>query len=479
MRTKTKIEWSEEQTAAHAVLRFLADSLGPPDDGIARIDFEQKPQLEFSGKLHPAHIGQLAVWESKARELVVLAGTRSGKTSLAPALGLREQQRKKHGDGLVVSPSYKLMDRAMIPAWKRAIRSDSKNPMGTYFDSKKCIVFNEIGCKELGVESFTVWFGHGDDPDSLESMDASWAICDESGQKRFKAASKEAIDRRVAQREGRIFHLTTPYEFNWLKYDIVDKAGRVTTASEEGLQILEYPDRDPLIEVFSFESRLNPTFPMDEWERQLAKLPPWRFNMMYRGQFTRPAGAVLENFDENMHEVPAYRPSNDWFRVQGTDFGDANTAAVHLARLPGTDKWLAYGEYHQGHVPEEQHVATWELQGRQLAVGGAPSEDEWRNKFANKGFPIQRPPLQDRMVGYHIINSMFAENRLFISRNCPRLLKEVKEISYELGETGEPNPLKIEDERKYHLVASLRYACVAADGLSGGTSAKGRALIKT
>jgi hypothetical protein len=452
---------------------------------VVRRDFEQEPLMDFNGQKHPAHIGQKAAWASKARELVLLAGTRSGKTSLAPHLGLREQQRMKFGDGLVVAPTLKLLERAMIPAWLRAIRSGEKDEMGSYKEQKKCIVFNERGCAELGVPPFTVWFGHGDDQDSLEAMDAAWAILDESGQKRFKSASKEAINRRVSQREGRIFHLTTPYEFNWLKYDITDTAGKVIAASSSGLEITEYPERNQNIEVISFESRLNPTFPTTEWEYQQSIMEPWRFKMMYCGQFTRPAGAVLGNFDEDLHETAdGFNVPLDWVKVQGTDFGEVNTAAIWGARMPGTNRWLIFDEYHAGRISIEAHAASFEMRGKCQRVGGAPSEDEWRNKFAVAGCPIMRPPLKDRSVGYQLMNSMFSENRLFISKKCKRLLDQIRNMSYELTETGEVNPLRIEDEATFHLIAALRYFCVLVEGQveknpDAPGSAAGRPLLAT
>lgn len=40
-------------------------------------------------------------------------------------------------------------------------------------------------------------------------------------------------------------------------------------------------------------------------------------------------------------------------------------------------------------------------------------------------------------------------------------------MSYEVGPDGEVNPLRIQDERIYHLIAALRYAVV---GITGGAS---------
>lgn len=410
---------------------------------VGRIDYSQ-PRDWF-------HADQLAAWGSAAREVAIVAGSRAGKTCLAPWLALREIQARGGNGGIIVSPTYALMERALLPTCLDAWRG-----MGTYSESKRRFDFSSSQCASMGVERAWAWFGYGENPDSLESFEAQWgAVLDECGQRAFKRQSQEALRRRCAIHQSRLFYLTTPYEWNWLKTDVVDKAR----------------ERDD-IDVFNFSSLSNPVFPRDEWDRQKSLLPQWRFDMMYRGLFTRPAGQVFEVFDPDIHVVPDCAIPSQWVRVQGVDFGEANTAAVWLARLPGGDeanaRFVVAATYHGGHKGISDHVAAWRRHGDvHASFGGAPSEDDWRAGFAGEGWPIVRPPTRDREYGLQAIHAMLASRRLFVLASCEGLIRELFEMSYEVGADGEVNPLRIEDERVYHLIAALRYAVV---GIVGGAS---------
>ena len=71
-----------------------------------------------------------------------------------------------------------------------------------------------------------------------------------------------------------------------------------------------------------------------------------------------------------------------------------------------------------------------------------------------------KPPVKDRLVGLQLLNSMFANNELQVFSTCKRTIQQFQELSYEIGESGEPNPAKIEKESEYHLVAAARYMAV-------------------
>lgn len=421
-----------------------------------RYDFEQEPVFrKYDPKtgqtiVYPLHEGQKRVWNSAATDVAAIAAARSGKTALGPWWVAREIQRNGGGDALIVGPTFPLMDRRLVPecisVWSHLL------DMGEYKAGRRCFVFSQKGLATLGVPNASVWFGFAEDPESLESMEAVCAWCDEAGQSKFSREAIEAIRRRVSfsglsGKAGRIFYSTTPYAFNWFKTDIHDRA----------------VDADSGIEVFNYVSTDNPLFPKDEWDRMEKLLPKWKFDMMYRGQFTRPAGQVFTNFDER-HIVSPHPIPHHWKRAQGVDFGEVNTASVFAARNPETQKWVLYRDYHAGKIPAEDHVKAFLYDEftdfDPWCWGGAPSEDDWRRQFSDADWKIMRPPIKDRFVGLQLINSMFASDEIEIFDTCTRTINQIRELSYELGETGEPNPAKIEKESTYHLVAALRYLAV-------------------
>jgi len=414
-----------------------------------RIDYEQEPLLYNNGEKHRLHEGQKKAWASNARHVAVIAGRRAGKTCLGPHWALREIQRTGGGDGLVVGPSYPIMERRLIPECRAVWEG-----MGEYKVARKCFEFNEVGCKKLGVSNATVWFGHAEDPESLESMRARWCWRDETGQSKFSAASAEAIEGRLAQDQGRIFDTTTPYEFNWFKSDVWDK---------------RYEDPEEL-EVFSFLSKDNPSFPLAEWERQKKKMQPWRFAMMYEGKYTRPAGAVIDCFDKEKHVCESFVPPLDWKRVYGVDFGQIHTFVVCAAEHPtekDTEGFPVLYCYHE-HFPNKA-MATWqhvkmlkdvEKEGAKWpprAIGGARGERDWRSEWTFAGLPVEEPWQKDFTSRIDRSYAAFQRGGVKIMEHLRVLICQIEEYSWEVDDGGEPIPGKVKDQNAFHAVDALFY----------------------
>lgn len=390
----------------------------------------------------------METWAKEEDCILLLAGTQSGKTVTGPPWLLREIQRVGPCDYIVASPTYTLLAKNALPKMIAACKGMGRftaSPVPKFeFDSVgKALLFGDPNAGPT-----VIYFIHASNSDALESLTAGAAWLDECGQKAFLQTSFEAIDRRLAIKRGRKLLTTTPYQFNYVKYEIHDRAAM-----------------DPSIAVVNFDSISNPAFPRERYERAQATLPKWKFEMMYRGKFTRPAGMVFENFDEDRHLIDPFEIPDDWVRAQGTDFGEVNTAGVFAARDPGKNRWVIFEDYHNGRIPVSEHVVAFRQKlgykhgkGKDpWCWGGAPSEDDWREQYALEGYAILRPPVVDRFVGYQMANSMFANDEVVIFRTLERVIKQIRDLTYEIGETGEPNPAKVENEKEFHLAAGFRY----------------------
>lgn len=394
------------------------------------------------------HAGQIKAYTSEARFVLVLAGTQSGKTCMAPHWLFREIQRKGPGDYIVATPSYKLLALKALPEFLKLFAGTLR--VGDWKASQNRFTFHRRGLESLwpnppAEAEVNVIFGHAADPDSLESATAKAAWLDEAGQRAFKFGSWEAILRRLSISQGRILITTTPYTLGWLKTEVHDRA-------KAG---------DPKYAVVNFRSTMNPTFPLEEYERARDTMPGWRFRMMYDGQFEHPAGMIYDCWDDAMHIVPSdYAPDPQWERFVGLDFGGVNTAAVFLARIPNTDRFIAYDEYHAGSRTAAEHAAEIlkRVPGHPLkCIGGANSEDQWRLEFTRAGLPVIPPDQFDVEVGITRVYALLKQNRLIVRRNCSRLIDQLTSYSREVDDLGNPTE-KIEDKETYHLADAIRYA---------------------
>lgn len=391
------------------------------------------------------HPGQRRVFGSKKRFVLMLAGTQSGKTVTGPWWLLKKIAERGRGDYLVAAPTYPLMQKKVLPEFLGLLKR--RLQLGEYRVADRIFEISARGQEVLfgGVKTdqpTQIFFGHAQDPDSLESATAKAAWCDEPGQKKFKLGSWEAIQRRLSIYEGPVLLTTTPYVLGWLKNELHDKA-------KAG---------HPNIDLIQFASTMNPTFPRAEFERMQAIMPKWKFNMMYRGIFERPAGMIYDCFTSD-HKKPRFDIPASWSRYLGLDFGGANTAGVFLAKHPETGVYYAYREYHAGSRTAAEHARKLrEGEGALTVFGGAKSEGQWRREFKAGGLVIHEPTVKEVEVGIDRTYELFKTKKLLVFDDLAGLIDETESYSRVLDENQEPTEV-IEDKSKYHRIDALRYIC--------------------
>lgn len=390
------------------------------------------------------HAGQRKAFRSRARFVVVLAGTQSGKTSFGPHWLLREMQRRGPGDYLVVTPTYPLLELKLLPEFRRLFEGVLQ--LGRYVGGPmRQFRVSDAGARSLfgqvGDVVSRVLFGHAGDSDSLESATCKAAWLDEAGQKQFKVGSYDAVLRRLSLAEGRVLLTTTVYTLGWVKERLFDRAAR-----------------DPTIEIVNFSSLANPLFPRAEFERARRDLPAWKFKMQYLGLFERPAGLIYDCVGPDFY-VPRFEVPRAWKRYLGLDFGQRHMAATWFAEEPETGRLYGYREYQGGGMSTLAHVRKIMHGERGLpwrAVGGSWSEDEWRAEFVAAGLPVRAPRIREVELGIDRVYGAIAGGMVRVFDDLAGLRDELATYSRELNEAGEATD-KIEDKEQYHLLDSVRY----------------------
>lgn len=411
---------------------------------------EVTPEGALRWHFHP---GQLEAWDAEERYVCILAGTQGGKTSFAPPWLLREIKRKGPGDYLVATPTFPLLELKALPEFKWLFQQTLA--LGEYVSSPiRKFTVSPAGAERLfGFKPSVptvIYFGHAQDPDSLESATYKAAWLDEAGQKKFRRGSWEAIQRRLSIHRGRVLLTTTPYDLGWLKTELFDPW-------------MAAKQQHPTIKVVSFRSVDNPAFPPEEYAEQEAKLPPWKFRMFYGGRFERPAGLIFDCYDESQHVIPAFTIPDAWPRFHGSDFGGVHTAAIFVAEEQDADgaatgRYFAYREYLAGGRTAAEHALEWKRGEPRTprAIGGSKSEGQWRMEFGRAGFPIGEPPVSEVEVGIDRLYAGIKQGRLIVMDHLTILREQLRTYSRELDDLGEPTE-KIEDKETYHVLDAARY----------------------
>ena len=390
-------------------------------------------------RLHP---GQSRAWKSNARFVAMIAGTGSGKSWFGPIWLYREIQKNPKDGFLVVSPTFPMFQRIVLPRTKEFLDVVT----GGEYRAGERIYYLPTGGK--------IFFGSADNPFSLEGVHVMAAWMDEAGQ--MKREAWDVALRRVGFHKGRVLLTTTPYNLGWLKTEVYDrwKAG----------------DKD--YDVIQFASIENPAYPIEEFERAKATLPDWKFKMFYLGQFARPEGLVYQDFDPGKHVVEPFEIPVDWRRIIGVDFGYNNpTAAIWLAVNPDGVVY-AYREYYKrGKLPEESgnEIKQLSIDEKIELVVCDPSEPAGIEQYRRLGLPA-RPANNAVKEGIEAVITLMRSNRFFVFRGLVNLLDEIE--NYRWAEKQEQ--LKDEPAKEYdHAVDALRYGVMA---LFGGKKVRIRVL---
>jgi len=388
--------------------------------------------------LHP---GQTQAHDSVKRFIFIIAGTQSGKTSYLPIWLDREIREKGNGDYLAVTSTYDLLKMKFLPelqgyfchifGWQFSASEK------TIYRQDKPRMFTRIICRSADADG------------GLESASAKGALFDECGQDGVKVGAWEALQRRLSLSSGRVLGGTTPYNLGWLKTQIFDR----------------WRNGDPDIQVIQFKSTMNPSFPVEEYERARRTLPTWKFEMFYNGNFSRPAGMIYEDFTQQ-HILPAFDIPAAWSRYFGVDFGAVHTAKIWLAQDPASKIYYLYRESLAGGKTTAEHVASVKQynENNLLAWGGAKSETQQRMDFGAAGLYIQEPPVWEVESGINRVIALLKEKRLFVLDNCRGVIDEIGTYSRELDANGQATE-KIKDKATYHHLDALRYV---ASGISEG-----------
>jgi len=243
---------------------------------------------------------------------------------------------------------------------------------------------------------------------------------------------------------------TTIYNQGWFKSEVYDRwrAG----------------DRD--YEVIEFDSIQNPVFPREEYERARRTMPTWKFDMFYRGKFSKPAGIVYDCFLPT-HIITRYNIPSNYHIYSGHDFGGINPAAVFLAQNPATGDFVAFQTYKPGEkVSTFEQVQKFKVYTNGLnvikSVGGNHQEDGWRDSYTSKGWGILEPslfmthPKNAVETGIERVYEKIKLNRLFVFSDLHDLIDEIQSYSYKLNDNYEPID-EIDNKSSYHLLDALRY----------------------
>lgn len=405
------------------------------------------------------HPGQTKAWESDRRFVFVIAGTQGGKTSFGPWWLWREINLQGSGDYLAVTANYDLFKLKMLPEIRHVFEDILK--IARYWPGERVLEIRDPSTGQF-------WARRSSDPmyarvilrsavakSGLESSTARAAWLDECGLPDFSLSAWEAVRRRLSLFQGRVLGTTTPYDLGWLKTQIVDP----------------WLTGDPEIDVIRFPSVTNPSFPKEEFIAVQKRLPRWKFLMMYRGIFTRPAGMIYQSFidksiDVGGHLVDDFRLPRSWPRYVGVDPGAVHQALIWGALDPKTGVLYIYRERLGGEKSTREHAQDalkTAADNRERVIRwfiGTAGEKQQRADWRDAGVRgIIEPQVHDVESGIDSVIERLQTYRIYFFKSLTGVHDELMTYSRVLDPMGHPTE-QIKDKNTFHRLDALRYLVV-------------------
>lgn len=187
-------------------------------------------------------------------------------------------------------------------------------------------------------------------------------------------------------------------------------------------------------------------------------MPQWRFDMMYRGLFTRPAGMIYDCFTRGRNTCPRFEIPKHWKRYLGLDFGGVNTAGLFFAEDPRDGRFYGYREYLAGGRTAKEHAVEFlrDEPGIPFTVGGSKSEGQWRNEFSAAGLPVREPDQSDVEVGITRVYGAIKRTDVVLFDDLVQTLAQVNSYARKVDSKGEPTE-EIKNKDMYHFLDAGRY----------------------
>ncbi len=403
------------------------------------------------------HEPQLRMVNSKAKRLIVKAGRRGGKTA-----GASIKAVDAFVDGrrvLYAAPTSEQTDKF----WYETTRALSKAVLGKVYKQNDSEKFIEREGTQNRIKAKTAW-----NANTLRGDYADLLIFDE-----FQLTAEDAWDEvgapMLLDNNGDAVFIFTPAS---LKASGISKAKDPRHASK--LFKKAQADKTGLWEAIHFTSHDNPYISKDALVliTQDMSRDSYLKEIMAEDDDDQLDLLVYGCFNENICKIQRFEIPKHWVIYTGHDFGSANPAALFVAQDPGTGFFYCFKEYIPAtgkstfeNVQEFKRMAalpgevgeTPKLYNILQRVGGnVTTEDEIRQGYAVQGWPITAPYITKVNAQVDRVKQLMEKNKVFVFSDMYHLLEEINTCIWKLDTFGKRSD-EIKDEKRYHLLACVRY----------------------
>lgn len=375
---------------------------------------------------------QLDVWRAFETHpyAAFCAGTGVGKSHLAVRWSaIQAIQAKANTEHLAMSPYSYMAGLHLLPKTVLAL-----NEWG--FEQKKHFDVN-IAYRTITFRhnNARIFFKGADNHHGIQGNVFSTTMCDEAGL--YNDAAHKTIQQRRNFHNGPTLYISTPYYWNWYKeeFEKGQDPNNITIKS---------------IRVPTWE---NPDYDRDSIREAAQNWPRWKFDMMYRGLFTRPMGAI---WPQAVHCTCEPFPIPDFWPQWGAiDFGSTHpTGILWFAQDPLSGRIFVTREWRESGV-DSQRINDAIKQDR-LVYYGDPAQAITINTLNSYGNNVQLA-VKKVIDGVMEVSTLLNSGGLIIFKSCEKLLDETTGYMWKMDRNERPKDEPDKAKGKDDLCDTLRY----------------------
>jgi hypothetical protein len=261
---------------------------------------------------------------------------------------------------------------------------------------------------------------------------------------------------RLVDFNGRYWLTMTPVEgMTWVYEDLVENSNeriKIFTASVHDNPAITGEGKDSILSDISEEERA----------------------IREHGTFVPKGGLVLKEFQYDDHVIVAGKPPPHWTIYVSIDAGFNNPTAVlwHAVR-PEDGTLITFAEHYKAEWTVAMHAQAIKEMNEQLGVRpemyvGDPAMGQRQQstglsiivEYRQHDIPVA-PGKKDVHAGLNKMNDYFRLNKWFITKDCPNLIREIRQYrwkTYASSKNADLNNKREEPQKKNdHAIDSSRY----------------------
>lgn len=423
---------------------------------------KENDKLSQYNQGEPIHIKQIIFHKCLKKNRWIFGGNRSGKTECGAveavwwARGIHPYRKNRNNVcGWVVSVSYEVQREVaqlkvlsyLKKEWIENIVMQSGKKDSAEYGIIDYIVIRNVfgGLSKIGFKSID----QGREKFQGASLDFVWF--DEEP----PLDIYEECRMRVLDRKGEIWGTMTPLKgLTWVYEEIYLNKHNSREIWHEEMEWLDNPylDRNEI-------ALLNESLTKDSIDSR-------RY-----GKFSAESGLVYPEFDESVHVIEPFRIPYEWQDTFSIDPGLNNPLSCHFYAVDFDGNVYVVGEhyeagkdinYHTDKIYELAEQLEWRTDNKGRLHGIIDSASTQRTLsslksvaelFYDNGILLNTKVNKDVFTGIARVKSYLKNKKIFIFRNCPNLIREIKAYWWKDGDSVKKTDDHAMDDLRYYIMS--------------------------